>query len=60
MSDMIEIKISVSTYKIGSEVERIVEIEKDYWEELDSAQRDTLMYEVMQDEMMFSWDYEEV
>lgn len=58
MSDKIEIKITVRTDRVGSEDERVVEFDREEWQDMDEMERKEACLEIMIE--MVQWDYEEV
>lgn len=58
MSGKVKIKVFVSTNKAGSKTERIIEIDRDEYDEMGAEDMEEMCKEVMSD--MISWDFEVV
>lgn len=59
MSDTVKIEITIRTDKVGSEVTRIVEFDREDWDEMDGWVKDKVLLE---DEVnpMIEWSWKEV
>jgi len=57
-SDKVKIRYHVETDKVGSKVQRFVEIDRNEWEEMPDEERDDFIMDHMFD--LISWDYEVV
>lgn len=53
-----KVKVSVSTNRLGSESTRIIEFDKEEWDEMSEKDREETCLEIMYE--MIGWDYEVV
>lgn len=58
MSEKVKIKVFVSTNKVGSKTERIIEVDRDEYDEMLPLDIEDMCKEVMYD--MIIWDFEVV
>ncbi len=56
--DKIKVKVSVSTWKVGSQTETELEFNRDEWEEMSDEERDDICREQMFE--LIEWNYEVV
>lgn len=57
--DTKKIRIWVSTDRVGSRIEREFEVEADLWNESNDQQKNEWASDLMHENCMFNWDWEE-
>lgn len=58
MSEKVKIEISARTNKVGSQAKRVVEFDKEEWDEMDGDERQEVMLEELFN--LIDWDWNPV
>ena len=54
---MPKVEVTVSTDKIGSEVQKVFDIDNEDWKDMQSWEKDEMMLGLLLEHGMINWDY---